>query len=188
MYKIAVTGGSCSGKSAFAAGIFTLCKENNISVELVQEWIREEFNYGWSVRDPSDQFRVLNHQKHKEDIIPDAINVMVTDSPTFLSYFYIMDKIDIYDSHDIAVLTSMYHEFLKEINRYDEIILLERVHDFIKDGTRFGEAKDSDLMFEKMKSIFDFHKVKYTLMNGDSNARLNFFNKLANIDSYVCLD
>lgn len=178
MYKIGIIGGPSAGKSTLAAEIFSTCKHNSITVDLVQEYAREIFNKGWEIKHPGDQFKLLLRQREREDIIPDEIDVMVTDSPTLLSYIYVLQLANVYDTHDKEIIAALYNEFLLDLDRYDELILLNRVKGYVADGTRKQTAEESDKIYEQLKAILDLHSIYYTSMDGDQEACSKIMNKI----------
>ncbi len=91
MIKIGICGAPGAGKSTTAAGIFYACKRKGIQVELVQEFVREEINKGFQLESVGDQLRIYVKQKEREDIVPATIDVLVTDSPIYLSLYYALD-------------------------------------------------------------------------------------------------
>lgn len=165
--KVGFIGGPGAGKSTTSAGLFTACKNRGITVELVQEYARDQLNRGWSPKCIGDQHRILDEQRRKEAIIPDTIDVLITDSPTILSYLYALKNNDVQDTSDIMAMTALYETFLTDMHNYDILVLLKRTKPYVDDGTRSQTAEESDRIHEEIKVLLDLHSVEYAEMNGD---------------------
>lgn len=167
--KIGFIAGPGSGKSTAAADVFVKCKHKQIPVYYVQEFAREEIDSGWEMESVAEQFRILKEQRRREDIIPEEIKVMITDSPTLLVFFYAMwhsnDTIK-----DAAILTSLYEEFLLDSKRYDYLILLNRVKPYTKESTRAQSEKESDMITMQQRVFMDLHKIPYIVMDGNEES------------------
>lgn len=167
MIKIGFIGGPGAGKSTSAASVFAGCKHRGITVDLVQEYARDQFNRGWIPNGISDQYRILQAQRGKEDIVPDAIEVMLTDSPTMLSYFYAVKNNPINNVSDRMAIVPLYASFLEDMNKYDILVLLNRVKPYVNDGTRSQTAEESDEIFQEVKALLNLHGVAYVEMDGN---------------------
>lgn len=168
MIKIALVGCPGSGKSTCAADIFVQCKKNGITAELVQEYARILINSGWEISNVAEQFIVNINQRRKEDIIPEEIEVMITDSPAFLSYYYACRNIK--SRSDNFALVEMYKQFLADLSRYDYIFFLNRVKDYVVDGTRIQTEEESDEIALQLKALLDMHHVIYHELDGNDSA------------------
>ena len=166
--KIALIGAPSSGKSTCAADVFVNCKKKRIKVELIQEFAREQINNGWTINSIAEQFIININQRKKEDIIPETIDVWITDSPVFLTYFYALWHMTINDSN--FILSELYKQFLEDLERYDQIYFMNRVKDYVMDGTRKQTEIESDLISNQLKVLLDMHHVYYTELPGDDSA------------------
>lgn len=169
IFRIGFVAGPGSGKTTTAADVFVQCKRCGIPVYYVTEYAREAIDSGWQMESIADQLLILKEQRRREDIIPEEIAVMVTDSPTFLTYFYALWHCQ-NPSKDSFVLTSMYEEFLADISRYDCIILLNRVKPYVQEGTRVQTECESDEITEHLRCLMNLHKIPYISMDGDESA------------------
>ena len=173
--KIALVAGPGSGKSTSAADVFVHCKRSGITVELIQEVAREEINKGWSIKSIAEQFIINRKQREREDIIPSEIDVMITDSPTFLTYYYALWNTE-YPSDETLIMSELYIDFLKDITRYDKIVFLNRVKQYVKDGTRSQTEEESNEIGIHLKALLDMHHVNYVELNGDESAITEIMN------------
>lgn len=136
MIKIGICGAPGAGKSSAAAGIFYNCKIAGVGVELVQEFVREEINKGFELRSVADQLRIFMKQKEREDIVPSTIDVLVTDSPIFLSLYYALDYARVSGEISDDNILFLLEQVFKERDRYDHVIMLKRTKPYILDGTQ----------------------------------------------------
>lgn len=80
-------GGPGVGKSTIAAGVFSSLKWSEIDCEIVTEYAKDKVWEG-SHRVLEDQPYILGQQHHRQYILRDKVNVIITDSPLFLSLIY----------------------------------------------------------------------------------------------------
>ena len=80
-------GGPGTGKSTTAAQVFASLKLKGVNAELVTEYAK-----GWAWQDrkikPLDQFYLFGKQLHREYLLYDKVDVIVSDSPTAIAAFY----------------------------------------------------------------------------------------------------
>lgn len=167
MIKIGICGAPSSGKSTAAAGVFYNCKNKGILVELVQEFVREEINRGFELRSVADQFRIFMKQKEREDIVPSTINVLVTDSPIYLSLYYALDYARKTGETSDDNILFLLEQVFQERDRYDHVIMLKRTKPYINDGTRKQTADESDNIHNELCMLFDLFGIKYEIIDGD---------------------
>lgn len=167
--RIALIGGPGSGKSTTAAKVFAQCKSEGITAELVQEFVRDQLNRGWVMKSAADQLRILVEQRSKEDIIPNTIDVIVTDSPVFLSYYYGLLSCPLADISDIETLTYLYKEFLKDLTRYDKVYSIRRTKEYVPDGTRTQTADESDEIGLNLEMLLESHGISLIGVTGDDD-------------------
>jgi len=158
--KIALIGAPSAGKSTLAASLFSVLKEKKIKVELIQEYAREHINKYGTVENVLSQYLFYEKQREKEDIIPSAIDVLITDSPTILSYMYALFYGKASHKDEQLLLTNMYEKFLQDsFKRYDLIYYLPSVRDYIKDGTRIQTEEEAKKIGELIYNFLTIHKI-----------------------------
>ena len=116
-------GGPGTGKSTSASGLFSWMKENNYSVELIQEFAKDlvyEQNYTLL----QNQIYVFSEQFRRQYRLLDKVDYIITDSPLLLSsvYFeyYLKDNeffTDEYKHKSIDYFDSSFRQF-DNINFY----------------------------------------------------------------------
>lgn len=167
--RIGLVGAPSAGKSSAAADVFVHCKRSGVTVELVSEVAREEINKGWKIKSIAEQVIINQKQREREDIIPDEIDVMITDSPAFLTYYYALWNTTS-ASEENMIMPWLYSEFLKDITRYDKIYYLNRVKPYVKDGTRVQSEEESDQIGTHLKTLLEMHHVEFEEIDGDTTA------------------
>ena len=163
--KIGICGAPSAGKSTTAAGIFYTYKRRGVKVELVTEFIREELNRGFKLQSVGDQFRIYMKQKEREDIIPSNIDVLVTDSPIYLSLYYALDYARRADNQNDENILFLFEQIFKERNRYDILVLLKRTKEYVSDGTRLQSAEESDNIYNELLIMFKLLGIEVILLD-----------------------
>jgi hypothetical protein len=80
-------GGPCSGKSTLAAGLFYFLKRNMENCELVTEYAKD-LTYSERHRTLKCQPYVFGKQLYRIEILLDKVDIIINDSPLYLSLFY----------------------------------------------------------------------------------------------------
>jgi len=170
MIRIGLLGGPGCGKSTQCAHFFSKLKEASIQSEQVQEWVREAINKGQlPPNNPWAQWWIYTEQKEKEDCIPAAIDYMVTDSPTILSYVYALKYAT--RPNDNSLLLKMYEYFLKDLTRYDYLFVCKREKAYIQDGTRTQTIEDAKELDELLLNLLKAHGVNCFEISGTVEER-----------------
>ena len=160
--RIALLGGPSTGKSTLAARLFSELKDRGIQTELVQEYAREHINRLGKVNNILTQYLFYEKQRQKEDIIPETIEYIITDSPTILCYIYAVYYAIIGDVDHQELLVDMYSKTIRDgLNRYHKIYFLESNRPYVKDGTRTQTKEESKEIGENIRKFLDLHKIPY---------------------------
>ena len=170
MIRIALLGGPGTGKSTQCAHFFSKLKENSVPIEQIQEWVREAINKKQvPIDNPWAQFWIYEEQKRKEDCLPSTIQYMVTDSPTLLSYVYVL--MNAQKPRDNYLILKMYENFLTDITRYDHIFICAREKEYLKDGTRYQTKAEAIELDSLIMSLLAQHKIPCPVLTGSVEER-----------------
>ncbi len=87
MRVVNLFGGPGCGKSTTAAGVFSQLKQLGVNCEYAHEWVKWPV---WEKRTPifDDQLYIFAKQHHMLHTLKDNVDIVVTDSPLFLSIVY----------------------------------------------------------------------------------------------------
>ena len=162
--RINLLGGPGSGKSTTAAWLFSVLKENHISVELVTEYVK-----AWACQKRQvtsfDQVYLLGKQMQYEyRFLGSGIKNIVTDSPVFLSAVYAEVYYKELNIHKpMMELVEAYEKEYPSIN----IFLNRRNKPYIQEGRyqTYEQAQEIDnLIREGLANKKDWN-VKYVDYN-----------------------
>jgi hypothetical protein len=163
---ICLYGGPGTGKSTTAAHIFALLKQGGINAELVSEYVKE---WAWEGRHvlPGDQYYFLAKQSRRERIRFKDVDVMVTDSPVWLSAVYEQEHEP--EPHVAQVLVDKHVAIAKEAGFEHKHVFLRRVKPYNPKGRwqTEGEAKDID---EKILEYLKRLNLSYIMCDADTEA------------------
>ena len=156
-----------SGKSTGAAYIFSMLKMSGINAELVTEFAKDK---AWEHNDKAveNQSYVFGKQCYRMSRCANEVDVIVTDSPLFLSIIYNNDK----------RLTENFNKSVMDtFNSYNNLnILLQRTKPYNTSG-RFQTELESDEVGVKIENALKEYCVPYTIFNGD----IEDYNKIVNL-------
>lgn len=169
MIKVGICGAPGAGKSTTAAGLFYNYKRRGVHVELVTEFIREEINKGFKLGSVADQLRIYMKQKEREDIVPSTIQLIVTDSPIYLSLYYALDYARNSRHQNDENILFMFEQIFKERNRYDILIMLRRTKPYVEDGTRCQTECESDKIYDELLILFRLLGIEVIHLDDSDN-------------------
>lgn len=140
MLRIAFSGIPGCGKTTSSRAFSAMFKPNGktLNIEVITEHARTYmFKYG-PPKNVWEQYLILDKQIDLEQSIPDAVELLITDSPLQLALQYALDLRDPSSKKDSMVIDDIFHK-LNNLNtppRYDIIFHLPPVIDPVKDGIR----------------------------------------------------
>lgn len=150
-------GGPGTGKSTGAAYIFSMLKMLGYNVELVTE-AAKDLTWEESFKNLNDQIYVFGKQEHRIFRCADKVDIIITDSPLFLSTIYCTDS-TIKEYLDKLVI--------KTVDKYYNYnVLLNRVKPYSAVGRNQTEEESDELTMSIKKSL-DSYRMCY--VNYDAN-------------------
>lgn len=157
-------GGPGIGKSTTAAELFSLMKNNNLNVELVQEVAKE---WAWEGKFITyyDQVFITASQMRRETNLLNKVDYIITDSPVFMGILYSRKYYDFSLQQTIEKIFNTYKDQLRCDGHCQVNFLLNRIKKYNPQG-RFQdeiEARQFDSELESLLNYFyiDFHNIPF---------------------------
>lgn len=177
--RICLYGGPGSGKSTLAALIFSKMKQDGKSVEHCHEYVKRWVYNKRNVKKHDQIYLFAKQQQLEYSCLDNGVNLVITDSPCFLSYVYATisdEKI----AEAIGTLCENYDNDFKPLN-----IFINRGDKEYKTEGRYqnlDQAKEIDSLVKNKLSEFygDFIEVNYSnidLIYNKINEELEIKNK-----------
>lgn len=173
MIVVNLFAGSGAGKSTTAAGVFHALKRMEINCELVTEYAKD-LVWDEAFKVLHDQLYIFAEQNHRIARLKHKVDVVVTDSPIFLSLVYnkiYRNKGEEYSGH--------FEDFIKEtFDQYDNLnyyLIRRKTYNPIGRLQNHEEAKEID---GKVKMYLDNYAVPYYTIEYDDFTVGNITNKI----------
>lgn len=158
MILVNLCGSPGSGKSTGAAYIFALLKMAGINCELVTEFAKD-LTWDQNLKTLDDQLYVLANQYHRLFRLMNKVDVVVTDSPLYLSLVYNNQKLVLDESFEKLVL-NLQNQF-QNMNYY-----LHRIKMYNPIGRNQTE-KESDALGPVILNLLNKHNIPYIETTGE---------------------
>ncbi len=158
MLKIAFISGPGAGKSRNASKLYSQLKNDGINVELVREFAKD-LTYQEDWKSLGDQLYITGEQSHREYILNDKVDVMITDSPLILGAMYVTDVPWAKEYEDLLV------KYYKS-NDYTTIFLKRDASPYQEEG-RTQTEEESIQLDEASKHFMDKHEIDYVELSKD---------------------
>jgi deoxyadenosine/deoxycytidine kinase len=148
--------GPGAGKSTLAASIFAELKWRDVECELATEYAKDLV---WEKRHNtlSNQIYVFGKQHHRLFRLLGQVDVIVTDSPLFLTPIY---------APELKTLTKLAMEEIDKLNNLN--VFIARKKKYNPNGRNQNRAQAVEID-EKIKSFLDTNKVPYIEIEGTPN-------------------
>ena len=148
-----------AGKSTGSAYIFGQLKMNNISVELVREFVKDKI-YEKSEGMFNDQVYILGKQHFRQTNVKGNVDVIITDCPLIIQAYY-TDKYKFPYADELRQLVLKLYSLENNINYF-----VNRDKPYNPDG-RFQTEADSDSISGNLKEYLDNLGIEYEEINGN---------------------
>lgn len=149
-------GGPGCGKSTGAAYIFSLLKMKGMNVELVTEFAKDK-TWEHNSKALTCQPYVFGKQSYRMDRCADEVDIIITDSPLFLSAMYNFDS-DIEPEFTQTVI--------KKFNEFENYnFFLKRLKEYNPKGRNQTEEEAKELD-NKIKTNLNKFNIEYEEVNG----------------------
>lgn len=161
-FVVNLMGGPGAGKSTAAAYIFSKLKMMGINAEFITEFAKDkvyEKNY-IAIR---NQLYIFAEQYYKLNCCKDQVDVIVTDSPIFMSLVY---------NNEYSSEASMGKTFDKLVvetyNSFDNLTYyINRIADYNPSGRLQKTKEEADLVGEKILKELKKYKIKFKIKDGN---------------------
>lgn len=148
-----------AGKSTGSAYIFGQLKMNNISVELVREFVKDKI-YEKSEGVFNDQVYILGKQHFRQTNVKGNVDVIITDCPLIIQAYY-TDKYKFPYADELRQLVLKLYSLENNINYF-----VNRDKPYNPDG-RFQTEADSDSISGNLKEYLDNLGIEHKEINGN---------------------
>lgn len=173
--KIGICGAPSSGKTETAKALSHLLNTrfhaNSFNVlEYTTSFIQEHNRYPGVM----DQFMLWHSQRAREESAASKADIVISDSPTFLAYIYMMfhHRGQMGDQFRIH-LTKLYKGVLKDISGYSSIIYLQP-RNLIKNNIRFHNTREIEEIAKRIRSFLLWHNIPHIVADcGDEHRILD---------------
>lgn len=165
-------GGPGTGKSTTAAHLFALAKQDGINAELVSEYIK---GWVWEGREikQGDQIYIAAKQSRKERVCFDAVDLIVSDSPMYLSQFY-EEKYD--DTHSVSKHIIKKHMELADRAGFEFIhVFLNRKKVYNPKG-RYQNEAEAIVCDKEIKELLISEGLDFISVDADNDAAAGILN------------
>lgn len=148
-----------AGKSTGSAYIFGQLKMNNISVELVREFVKDKI-YEKSEGVFNDQVYILGKQHFRQTNVKGNVDVIITDCPLIIQAYY-TDKYKFPYADELRQLVLKLYSLENNVNYF-----VNRDKPYNPDG-RFQTEADSDSISGNLKEYLNNLNIEYKEVNGN---------------------
>lgn len=171
---ISLYGGPGTGKSTTGSLLFAHLKMKDINCELVREYIKDWIWEGRAIKS-TDQVYILAKQARREQILYGAVDVVITDSPMWLSPVYeqklgtapyVCEKIvEKFQKEAEAVGVEYIHVFLKRVKKYNP-------------AGRYQDENGAKAIDQEIKEYLIAAKIPFLEVEAKDGAALEIISKL----------
>lgn len=171
--KIGICGAPSSGKTETAKALSHLLntqfQANSFHVTEYATSFIQKYN-----RHPNimDQFMIWYSQRAREENATSKANIVISDSPTFLAYIYMIyhNKKQM-DTQFRIHLTKLYKRILEDINSYNHIIYLQP-KGVTQNNIRFQDVKEIPDIAKRIYTFLQEHNIPHIIAEREDVQRI----------------
>jgi hypothetical protein len=181
MYVVNMFAGPGTGKSTTANGLMYLLKTQHFKCELISEYAKD-LTYSESFFKLQDQLYIFSKQHHKQWVVKDKVDILITDSPILLSLCYFPEN-SVYNKNIFTqmVLSTFNSAEYKNINFFLERNLEDFGYQQYGRNHSLEQAIDID---NKILNILDIYSVPYTRVKISEDILPKILNKVLDVIGY----
>lgn len=159
MHVINLFGAPGAGKSSGAAYVFSKLKAENVNAELATEWVKDKV-YEENKTVFHNQAYIFGQQYFKLSRLENKVDVVVTDSPLFMSILY--------NKHEPPLDYTQFDEFVYKVFRYYDNFnyFVTRTKPYNPSGRIHTETESNELSV-KLKDLLHQYCIPYTEIQGN---------------------
>ena len=171
-------GGPGIGKSTQSAGLYSLMKKNNMSVELTYEFPKI-LAWDENLSAIKDQLYITANQHRNITRLYGKVDYIIIDSPILFGMVY---KNKYGTSYPQGIYGESFDIFLLDLfNQYDNInILLKRKELNYQDTGRFQGLNESKEIDDILKNLLETNNIPYLEFEVSDNLTKKLYNNLFN--------
>lgn len=176
-YKVGFLGGPCTGKTTLMNSVYETLRRQGLSVGIAPEFVSEDLKInGVPSFDilPYEQLRYYMHQKRIEQQALEDVDILLTDSPVFIGYFYTLfaQENHTWPTRHQLVIDDLRRAFEADAPHYDLLYQLAREFPYEDNGIRFHTEAQArrvdDIISTGMGSQ---RNLNFALLRGDVPTR-----------------
>lgn len=153
---INIIGGPGVGKSILTSDVFSALKREGISCEISAEYIKRKLREK-ALKAVESQIYIFAKQQYQLFTLKDEVDVIVTDSPIFLSA--------VYDKTKCPLLRAL---IMKEYNKYNSLnylVVRDESFEYEQEG-RYQDLDGAKKVDSHVTKFLDEEAIEYKLMHG----------------------
>lgn len=173
--KIGICGAPSSGKTELSKSLGSiLSTQFAANVSCVYEYATS-FIQKYNIKPNCiDQFMIWYSQQSREQIASTKSNIIFSDSPTFLSYIYMLfNNKKHMDKRFQIHLTKLYKRIVEDIDSYSNIIYL-RQNKLIENNIRYHTQNEIEEISKLISMFLHLHNIKHIITDiGNEDKLIN---------------
>jgi nicotinamide riboside kinase len=156
--RIGICGPPSAGKTTMSHQLRRLIDD---SCECAKEYARHYIEKNGAPMHVFEQMLIIDGQRKWEMQLSRIYDVVISDSPLFLSYIYGRMLTDVSDCKQKSALVRLYELALEATDEYDAIYLLPP-RAIREDGVRTQDDEDAYKIYGLIEAFCDNHGIEYT--------------------------
>lgn len=184
--KIAIGGGPSSGKTTMAKSVsIKLNNEFGASTSDVVEYATSFIQKSQRIPTFNDQVLICSKQSDRERAVASTANLVLSDSPIFLSYIYGLRglaQLGATPETDYAI-KALYKRSVESLSTYDKVILLKTL-EYKENGVRYHSFDQSKEIYNEIKNFVVNHGYNKKIGEYDYTSIDNIIDNILYINDY----
>lgn len=175
--KVCFLGGPCTGKTSLMARLYEVLAKQGVEVSIAEEFATIDIarNGAPSLNNmPFEQIRYYFNQQLIEQNALSRSNVVLTDSPPFMCYFYALfaQRHTAENPRHKVPMADLKKAFFQDAPRYHHLYLLDREFPYEDNGIRYHseeQAREVDGIINEL--VTNHPELEYKRLSGTIDER-----------------